>query len=130
MLDQLSTLGETAGQRELKAALTHFIERIEIHGQDVTIEYSFKKPAIAKVPTNGDPGGAPDSRVQPAYIVEILCPTINEIRISTMKLSALQRGEIFQKHGKRSLRELAKEYNVSYETVRRIEKKDICLIRS
>jgi len=57
LLERLSILGETAGQRELKAALTHFIERIEIHGQDVTIEYSFKKPAIAKVPTNGDPGG-------------------------------------------------------------------------
>jgi DNA-directed RNA polymerase specialized sigma24 family protein len=58
--------------------------------------------------------------VQLAYIVEVLYPKINEIRISTRKLSVLQQEEIIQKLGKRSLRELAKECNVSYETVRRI----------
>jgi hypothetical protein len=36
----------------------------------------------------------------------------------------LQQIEIFHKIGKRSLRELAREYNVSYETVRRIIKRD------
>jgi len=66
------------------------------------------------------PRGALGSSVHNAYIVEILYPQINEIRISTRKLSVLQQEEIIQKLGKRSLRELAKEYNVSYETVRRI----------
>jgi len=41
-------------------------------------------------------------------------------------LSAAQQGEIILKLGKRRLRELAKEYNVSYETVRRIGQEMIC----
>jgi len=69
---------------------------------------------------NWRPRGALDSQVQPAYIVEVLCPKINEIHISSRKLSAALQGEIILKLGKRSLRELAKEYNISYETVRRI----------
>ncbi len=48
---------DLADRRELKAALSHFIERIEIDGQDVTIEYTFKKPSTVKVFTIGDPGG-------------------------------------------------------------------------
>jgi len=61
--------------------------------------------------------------VQNAYIVEVLCPNINKIYISSKKLSVLQQGEIIQKFGKKSLRELAREYSVSYETVRRIGKR-------
>jgi hypothetical protein len=65
-----------------------------------------------------------DSRVQTAYIVEILCPKINEIYISPKKLSALQQTEIIHEIGKKSLRELAREYDISYETVRRITKRN------
>ena len=42
---------------ELKTALSHFIERIEINGQEVTIEYTFGKHMSGKVSTTGDPGG-------------------------------------------------------------------------
>jgi orotate phosphoribosyltransferase-like protein len=62
--------------------------------------------------------------VHNAYIVEILCPQINEIGISPLKLSTLQQREIIQEIGLKSLRELAREYNVSYETVRRIIKRN------
>jgi hypothetical protein len=48
---------ESTDPKELKTALTHFIGRITVHGQDVTIEYTFKQPVTKKVPTNGDPGG-------------------------------------------------------------------------
>jgi hypothetical protein len=58
--------------------------------------------------------------VQNAYIIELLCPEINEIRISPRKLSSLQQEEITQKFGDKSLRKLATEYDVSYETIRRI----------
>jgi hypothetical protein len=70
------------------------------------------------------PRGALDSRVQTAYNVELLCPKINEICISPKKLSSLQQTEIIQKIGKKGLRELAREYDVSYETVRKIITRD------
>lgn len=57
ILDKVHAMLDTTDRKELKAALSHFIERIEIHGQDVTIEYSFKKPTTIKVSTDGDPGG-------------------------------------------------------------------------
>jgi site-specific DNA recombinase len=57
ILNKVRAMLDTTDRKELKAALTHFIERIEIHGQDVTIEYTFKKPTTAKVPVTGDPGG-------------------------------------------------------------------------
>ena len=66
------------------------------------------------------PRGALGSKLQSAYIVELLCPEINQIRKSPKKLSSLQKKEIIQKLGKKSLRELATEYDVSYETVRRM----------
>jgi hypothetical protein len=42
---------------EFKAALAHFIERIEISGQDVEVYYSIAPPMKGIVPVNGDPGG-------------------------------------------------------------------------
>jgi len=62
--------------------------------------------------------------VQTAYIVELLCKNISEICISPKKVSTLKQTEIIQKIGKKSLRELAREYDVRYETVRRIIKRD------
>ena len=60
-----------------------------------------------------------DSEVQTAYIIELLCPEVNEIRISTKKLSVCEQAQIIMKHKEKSLRELAREYNVSHETLRR-----------
>jgi hypothetical protein len=57
VLEKPLAILETTDRKELKTALSHFIERILIDGQDVTIEYTFKKPTMAIVPTNGDPGG-------------------------------------------------------------------------
>ena len=57
MLQRVHAMLDITDRKELKVALTHFIERIEVHGQDVTIEYTFKKPSMVIVPTNGDPGG-------------------------------------------------------------------------
>jgi hypothetical protein len=68
--------------------------------------------------------GALGSNVHNAYIVEILCPKISEICVLPRKLSVLQQKEIIQKMGQVSLRKLAREYNVSYETVRRIRKRN------
>jgi hypothetical protein len=56
MLSTVHTMLDSTEPRELKAALSHFIERIEINGQDVTIQYTFKKPLTANVPALGDPG--------------------------------------------------------------------------
>ena len=64
------------------------------------------------------PRGALGSEVQLAYIVEILCPQVNEICISPRKLSISQRAQIINRRSGNSLRELAKQYRVSYETVR------------
>jgi len=58
------------------------------------------------------------SEVQLAYLVELLCPGIKEITKRTRRLSDSQQAQIIKNHGKKSLRELAKEYGVSYETVR------------
>ena len=57
ILLKVHALLDLADRRELKAALSHFIERIEIHGQDVTIEYTFKKPTTANVSTVWRPRG-------------------------------------------------------------------------
>jgi hypothetical protein len=62
--------------------------------------------------------------VHNAYIVEILCPQINKICVLPHKLSALQQKEVIQKFGQKSLRGLAREYGISYETVRRIIKRN------
>ncbi|MFC1983510.1 helix-turn-helix domain-containing protein [Chloroflexota bacterium] len=60
--------------------------------------------------------------MQLAYIVKPLYPKVNEIFISPRKLSISQRAQIINKHSGNSLRELAKQYGVSYETVRRVLK--------
>jgi len=65
------------------------------------------------------PRGALNSEVQTAYIVELLCPQINNIAFSPRKLSNIQQLEIIENKGKKSLRELAREYGISYESVRR-----------
>jgi len=68
------------------------------------------------------PRGALGSEVQIAYIVELLCPEVKDIFISLRKLSVSQQAQIIRKHGEKSLRELAREYGVSYEAVRRVLK--------
>jgi hypothetical protein len=57
IIGKVKAILETTDRQELKAALTHFIERITIDGQDVTIEYTFKKPSTVTGFTTGDPGG-------------------------------------------------------------------------
>ena len=65
------------------------------------------------------PRGALASRVQDSCSVEILYPNIKDITASTRKLSVSQQAQITRIRSKKSLRELAREYGVSYETVRR-----------
>lgn len=64
------------------------------------------------------------SEVQFAYLVEVLYPQVGDISVSPWKLSLATRVQIIKKRNKRSLRELAKEYNVSYETIRQAVKRD------
>ena len=69
------------------------------------------------------PRGALGCEVQSsAYIVELLYPQVNEIGVSLRRLSASQQAQITRKQSKKSLRELAKQYRVSYEMVRRVLK--------
>ncbi len=63
------------------------------------------------------------SEVQIAYLVELLCPRIKDITILPQKLLTSQQAQIIKKHGKKSLRELARKYGVSHETVRRTIKR-------
>jgi len=58
--------------------------------------------------------------VQIAYLLEVLCPQIRDISVSTSNLSTSQRASIVQERGKKGLRALAKEHDVSYEAVRRV----------
>jgi seryl-tRNA synthetase len=58
IMGKVMAILETTDRQELKAALTHFIERIIIDGQDLTIEWnSFKKPTSRILPVTGAPGG-------------------------------------------------------------------------
>jgi len=59
------------------------------------------------------------SEVQIAYSVEILYPNIKEITASTRKLSISQQAQIRKNLSKKSLRQLAREYDVSREAIRR-----------
>ncbi len=63
--------------------------------------------------------GAPGYEVQLAYIVDILCPQVKGITVLLRKLSVSQQTQITKKRGDKSLRELARKYGVSHETVRR-----------
>ena len=69
------------------------------------------------------PRGALGSEVQTAYLTEIICPQIAYISIIVNKLSSPEQDEIIKKHNINSLRKLAKEYQVSYETIRRTIKR-------
>ena len=42
---------------ELKGTLAHFVERIEVEGEELTFFYSFAKPVASIMPTTGDPEG-------------------------------------------------------------------------
>ena len=44
-------------RKELMTALSHFIEWMEINGQDVTSQYKIMKPTTEIVLSNGDPEG-------------------------------------------------------------------------
>lgn len=65
IMGKVKAILETTDRQELKAALTHFIERIIIDGQDVTIEYTFKKPTTANVSTVWRPRGDLNPRSPP-----------------------------------------------------------------
>ncbi len=65
------------------------------------------------------PRGALAADVQIAYLVEILYPNIKEITTSTRKLSISQQVQIRKNLSKKSLRQLAREYGVSREAIRR-----------
>lgn len=56
ILHKVRAMFDITDYKELKVALSHFIERIEIDGRDVTIQYSFRKPEKNVLPS-GDPGG-------------------------------------------------------------------------
>ena len=53
------------------------------------------------------------------YPVDLLCPHIERINTSRTKLSPWSQRLIREQYGDKSLRQLAREYSVSYETVRR-----------
>jgi hypothetical protein len=57
VLDQVHSMVDTTDPQELKTALSHFIEKIEVTGSEITIFYSVAPPKKAIVPTNGDPEG-------------------------------------------------------------------------
>jgi hypothetical protein len=65
------------------------------------------------------PRGALGFKVQSAYIIDILNPQIKNIQPYKRKLSELQIIEINKNTFNMSLRELARKYRVSYETIRR-----------
>jgi hypothetical protein len=69
------------------------------------------------------PRGALDSDVQHlAYLVEPICPQINEITTSQGGIPKSLQNQLAKQYKAKSLRQLAREYGVSYETVRRILK--------
>ena len=57
VLNRVNDIFDLTEPQELKAALSRFVERIEVNGQNVTVKYTFGKPVSAFSPTNGDPGG-------------------------------------------------------------------------
>ena len=79
ILLKVRTMLDSTDPKELKTALSHFIERIEINGQNVTIEYTFKKPSTEIVPTIGDPGGSATTGNFTAHLVlDTTCLTTTE----------------------------------------------------
>ena len=69
------------------------------------------------------PRGALGSEVQLAYLVEVLCPQIKDIRMTRLGIHPSLWGKVIKKRKHNTLREIANEYGVSYETVRRIAKR-------
>jgi hypothetical protein len=66
------------------------------------------------------PRGASDSDVQYAqYLTEVLCPRIGEMVESRSKLPQSVQLGLVESSGSKSLRQLATEYGVSHESVRR-----------
>ena len=66
------------------------------------------------------PRGASDPDVQyTAYMVELLCPQIQNTDLSRRKIPANSWNELIEKRKSSSLRCLAREYNVSHESIRR-----------
>jgi hypothetical protein len=57
VLLKLQTMLETTDPRELKAILSHFIEKMEISGNKATFIYTFTEPKTEIVSSNGDPEG-------------------------------------------------------------------------
>ena len=55
ILYKIRAMFDTADRKGLKTASSHFIERIGIKGQNLTIEYTFKKEVTLSV--SGDPEG-------------------------------------------------------------------------
>jgi len=68
------------------------------------------------------PRGAPGYEVHIAYLVEKLCPQIKYIAITPRRLSTSQQVQVTRDRKDKSLRELARDYGVSHETVRRVLK--------
>ena len=65
------------------------------------------------------PRWAAASEVQIAYMVELLCPQSKDIGITWLGIHPSLRGKIIKKRKYKTLREIAQEHGVSYETVRR-----------
>ena len=65
------------------------------------------------------PRGAQGSEVQLAYLVEVLCPQIADIAYCRRGIAPKLWRHLIKEHKAKSLRELAKEYGISHETVRR-----------
>ena len=58
--------------------------------------------------------------VQIAYLVELLCPQISEIAYSRWGMPPRLWKQLIKERNNKSLRGIAREYGVSYETVRRV----------
>ena len=69
------------------------------------------------------PRWAASSEVQIAYLVELLCPQIKDIGITRLGIHPSLRGKVIKKRKYKTVREIAQEYGVSHETVRRTIKK-------
>lgn len=69
--------------------------------------------------------GALSSEEQLAYLVEVLCPQIREIGITRSGIHPSLYVKIIMKRKYNTLREIAEEYGVSHETVRRITRRHL-----
>ena len=57
ILRKVRDMFDITDRKELMTALSHFIEWMEINGQDVTLQYKIMKPTTEIVLSNGDPEG-------------------------------------------------------------------------